>query len=324
MPLVTRNSLILLMMLALTGGAFGQATPQVADTTADTAAGPQAATATTTTSTTTDAPADAPRDEEGEALNETREVSVYELRNNFMKVLERQPGDLPILLKLSPALMTNAEFLRNYPEVGKFLEKYPEITRNPSFYLGEYRHPNNYNTTLSNIVEALAMAAAWILSVFALGWLIRTIIEQKRWNKLSKSQAEVHNKILDRFGSSDELLSYVKSPAGTKFLESAPIALHVEKSASQSAPGGRIIRSIQIGVIVTAGALGLLLVSLRFTGETSEGLFAMGGIAFCLGAGFIASALVSIYLSRRLGLWEGPAAESERSGRILDDLGGMR
>ena len=307
MSLVTRKSLILLLMLAVAGSALAQV--------ADSTAGP-AATATTATSTTAEAPADAPRDGEGEAQDDGREVSVYELRNNFMKVIERQPGDLPILFKLSPALMTNAEFLRNYPEVAKFLETYPEITRNPAFYLGQYRHPSNYPTALNNIIETLALAAAWILSVFALGWLIRTIIEQKRWNKLSKTQAEVHNKILDRFGSGDELLAYVKSPAGTKFLESAPIPLHVEKAATQSAPGNRIIRSIQIGVIVTAGALGVLLVSLRFHGETSEALFAMGGIAFCLGAGFIASALVSIVLSRRLGLWQGSMG--------ADDPGGMR
>jgi hypothetical protein len=319
MSLATRNSLILLVMLAVAAAAYGQAPPPVTDTTA----GPPA-NGGTATATSTDAPSEAPTDAEGEPQNDRRDMSVYELRNHFMAVIEQQPGDLPILLKLDPALLTNAQFLENYPALATFLRKNPEIARNPQFYLAEYRHPSSYNTPLSNIVEALAMAAAWILSVFALGWLVRTIIEQKRWNKLSKTQSEVHNKILDRFGSSEELLAYVKSPAGTKFLESAPIPLHVEKSASQSAPGGRIIRSIQIGVSVTAGALGLLLVSLRFNGDTSEGLFAMGGIAFCLGAGFIASALVSIHLSRKLGLWESSAAESERSARILDDLGGMR
>jgi hypothetical protein len=234
-----------------------------------------------------------------------------------MAVIERQPGNLPMILKLDPGLMTNEEFLLNYPQVAKFLNEHPEIARNPQFYLAVYRHPSNYQSTLGNIIEALALAAAWVLSVFALGWLIRTIIEQKRWNKLSKTQAEVHNKILDRFGTSEEVLEYVKSPAGTKFLESAPIALHVEKTpSSHSAPSARIIRSIQIGVIVAAASLGLLLVSLRFKGETSEALFAMGGIAFCLGGGFIASALVSIVLSRRLGLWQGPAS--------ADEIGGMR
>ena len=321
MPLATRISLILLLMLAIAGAAFAQATPVVTETTATTA---------TTASTETAATAEAPQKAEGEGQvqsegqgqvqsdgqGEKPQIDADELRNHFMGVVEQQPGDLPMLFKLNPGLMTNEEFLSNYPDVAKFLNEHPEVARNPQFYLGVYRHPSNYQSTLGNIIEALALSAAWVLSVFALGWLIRTIIEQKRWNKLSKTQAEVHNKILDRFGSSDEVLAYVKSPAGTKFLESAPIVLHVETSPAQSAPGSRIIRSVQIGVIVAAAALGLLLVSLRFKGETSEALFAMGGIAFFLGAGFIASALVSIVLSRRFGL--GPSPEN------IDEIGGMR
>lgn len=307
MPLATRISLILLLMLAVAGAASGQATPVVTETTASTE----------TTGTDTAAPnAEGEAEGQTEGQPEKAQIDADELRNHFMGVIERQPGDLPMLFKLNPGLMTNEEFLSNYPDVAKFLKDHPEVARNPQFYLGIYRHPSNYQSTLGNIIEALALAAAWVLSVFALGWLIRTIIEQKRWNKLSKTQAEVHNKILDRFGSSDEVLEYVKSPAGTKFLESAPIALHVERSPAQSAPSSRIIRSVQIGVIVAAAALGLLLVSLRFKGETSEALFAMGGIAFFLGAGFIASALVSIVLSRRFGL--GPSPEN------VDEIGGMR
>lgn len=311
MPLATRISLILLLMLAFAGAAFAQATPVVTETTATTES--------TETTGTVAASQTAEGEGEGQSEGQTEkpQIDADELRNHFMGVIERQPGDLPMLFKLNPGLMTNEEFLSNYPDVAKFLKDHPEVARNPQFYLGVYRHPSNYQSTLGNIIEALALSAAWVLSVFALGWLIRTIIEQKRWNKLSKTQAEVHNKILDRFGSSDEVLEYVKSPAGTKFLESAPIALHVERAAtSHNVPSSRIIRSIQIGVIVAAAALGLLLVSLRFEGETSQGLFAMGGIAFCVGGGFIASALVSISLSRRLGLWQGPTG--------VDEIGGMR
>jgi hypothetical protein len=309
MPLATRISLIVLLMLAFAGGAFAQEAPVT-----ETAETETTATATAATETTSTTPSG---EKKADGQTETREIDIYELRNHFMGLIERQPGDLPMLLKLDPGLMTNEQFLLNYPELAKFLKANPEIVRNPQFYLSVYRHPSNHQTPLGNIIEALALSAAWVLSVFALGWLIRTIIEQKRWNKLSKTQAEVHNKILDRFGSSEELLEYVKSPAGTKFLESAPIAVRVERAASsQNVPGSRIIRSIQIGVIVAAAALGLLLVSLRFKGETSEALFAMGGIAFFLGAGFIASALVSIVLSRRFGL--GPSPEN------IDDIGGMR
>ena len=124
-----------------------------------------------------------------------------------------------------------------------------------------------------------------------------------RWRQLSRTQSEVHNKILDRFGTSSELLEYVRSPAGTKFLESAPIPVRAEEQPRPSAPQSRVMLSIQVGVVVTAAAVGMLLVSLRLD-EGADGLFALGAIGFCLGAGFIASALISLFLSRRLGDFE--------------------
>ncbi len=97
------------------------------------------------------------------------------------------------------------------------------------------------------------------------------------------------------------------SPAGSRFLESAPIPLRAEQGMS-SGPVVRAMWSIQIGVVVAAGALGLILVSGRFDRETAQGFFGLGVIALCIGGGFIASAVISILLSRRLGLWQGPGA----------------
>jgi small-conductance mechanosensitive channel len=159
------------------------------------------------------------------------------------------------------------------------------------------------------VFEALIIFATFLLVALALAWLLRTIIEQKRWSRLSRTQSEVHNKILDRFGTSEELLAYVRTPAGTRFLESAPIPLHAERPAQgapQSAPLTRVLWSIQIGVVVAVGSLGMLLVSIPFDGEGARALFVLGAIGFCVGVGFVASAAVSLVLSRRLGLWEPP------------------
>ena len=41
-------------------------------------------------------------------------------------------------------------------------------------------------------------------------------------------QYQVHNKLLDRFTSNEDLLAYVQTPAGRRFLESAPIPLQDE------------------------------------------------------------------------------------------------
>ena len=284
MTLITRTIIILTLMLGLAGRMLAQATTE-----------------TTTTETSTAAPAATTTAETTRAESGEGRTTSYEIRNQFTALLRNFPPDLATIFKLDPSLLSNDTYVGGYPELAEFLAKHPEIRRNPRFYLADFPYPGTNSSVLDDIVEMILVTSGFVLAVFAFGWLIRTIVEQKRWSRLSRTQAEVHNKILDRFGSSDELLQYIKTPAGTKFLESAPIPLHEERPA-QNAPLPRIMKSIQLGVIVAVAALGMLLVSLRFDGETGEGLFALGAIAFTVGAGFIASAVVSMKLSRRLGL----------------------
>ena len=68
----------------------------------------------------------------------------------------------------------------------------------------------------------------------------------------------------------------------------------------------RVLWSIQLGLVVGAGALGMLLVSSRVERDVAEGFFALGTVGLCVGAGFVLSAIASLVLARRLGLWEPP------------------
>lgn len=230
----------------------------------------------------------------------------FELQGRFTRLLERHPDELWMILKLDPALLTNQAFLSGYPEIQEFLARHPEILKNPRFYLAHFSNPTQDGSGLESLFEMLAVCGGIGLTVFALGWLIRTLIEQKRWKQLSRTQNEVHNKLLDRFGTSEQLIEYIRSPAGSKFLESAPIPLHVERPASgkTSRLAARILGSVQVGVMAAVLGLGMLLFGTFFDQDSSQGLLALGAIALCVGAGFIASATVSLRLSRRLGLWE--------------------
>lgn len=297
---VTRMFLIVLLMLPMVGGLAAQETTTTTTTTADEPA--------TDTVTVTDTAAAAP------VLSA---ASDYEVRNQFTSLVHNSSADLATTLALQPTLLSNAEFMAGYPEVAQFLAAHPEVKSRPSFYLAEFAHRARRAGPIEQIAEPLAALFGIMLSVLAFGWLVRTWIEQRRWNRLSRTQSEVHNKILDRFGTSAELMEYIKTPAGTKFLESAPIPLRAER-ATQSAPHARIVLSIQAGVIIAAAALGMLLVSLRYSDDSGEGLFALGAIALCIGLGFIASAFVTIFLSRRLGLWQGQQlpAEGEEPGLV--------
>lgn len=246
----------------------------------------------------------------------------YEVRDQLTRLLEQHPDELWMILKLDPALLNNDAFMSGYPEVQELVARHPEIPKNPRFYLARFDSPAQYRSTLDGIFEILATVAGVALTVVALGWLIRTLIEQKRWKQLSRTQNEVHNKLLDRFITSEQLIEYIRTPAGGKFLESAPIPLHVERPASgkMSTLAARILWSVQIGVVTAIVGLGMLLLSAVFEKDASQGLFALGAIALCVGAGFIASAAVSLKLSRRLGLWEDSGAPPE----AMDEAGSVR
>jgi hypothetical protein len=295
MTLLTRMTLILTLLLPAAGVLFAQETATTKTTTTTTA---EAAT-------TTGDPEEVEAARVEKSTDEAVRQGSYETRTKFSALVRNEPNELAMILALDPSLLTNDTFLNRYPEVAAFVAEHPEVRRSPRFFMDEFPVPGRGQHTMADdLLQGLLILSIFTFIAFVLAWLVRTTIEQKRWNRLSRTQTEVHNKILDRFSSTPELLEYVRSPAGSKFLESAPIPVHSSSTPTQNAPMTRIMWSIQVGVVVMAAALGLLLVSLRFDGETSQGFFAIGAIVFCIGGGFIASALVSMALSRRLGLWQ--------------------
>ena len=302
MSFTTRAVLILMLMMPMVGRLSAQEGTSTGETTATTTTGTSAAPAGVVTTTGTAS---------AQAAEPVAPRSSYGVREDFGRILSRYPPELGTILSLDPTLLSNDAFLAEYPNLATFVAENPEVRRNPRFFLRGYGlpEPASNNTVVDEIFEMVTVSATFVLIAFALGWLVRTIVEQKRWNRLARTQTEVHNKILDRFGSSEELLQYIRTPAGSKFLEAAPIPLRAERP-TQHAPLTRIIWSIQLGVVVGAASLGMILVSLRLDPEASVALFSMGVIAFCIGAGFIGSAYASMLLSRRLGIWQGGTEEA--------------
>jgi hypothetical protein len=233
-----------------------------------------------------------------------------ETRQAFDALLERHPPSLGRVLKLDPTLLASEEYLQSYPELGAFLAAHPEVAHNPSYYLAGVYLPDEHRpqdaqgrilTMWEDLMQGLAVISVLLVISLTLAWLVRTLIEYRQWNRLSKVQADVHNKLLDRFTANDDLLRYIDTPAGRRFLESTPIALAPGPRAV-NAPVGRILWSIQAGVVVAVAGLGLLFVSGRVIEDAGQPLAAMGILAFAIGVGFVLSAVVAFVLSRRLGL----------------------
>jgi len=233
------------------------------------------------------------------------------------ELLEHYPPALRSVLALDPSLADNQSYLAPYPALEKFLSAHPEIARDPVFYFG---NPNTHerqdpdSRILDMWREALTNAAIFAGFGMAIGllvWLIRTLVDYRRWSRLAKVQTDVHTKLLDRFTSNEELLAYIQSPAGAKFLQSSPITLDASPR-SVGAPLGRILWSVQGGVVLIAGGIGMQVVSARVTDAASQSLHALGVLGIALGLGFVASAIISFAISHRLGLIE-PAAPAVRT-----------
>jgi hypothetical protein len=231
-----------------------------------------------------------------------------ETREQLERVLEQYPPSLPRVLRLDPTLLTDTTYLQPYPALAAFLTQHPEVAHNPSFFFSRYQNDNFYRSDPQqralelwrSTIEGFTITAVMVAVAGALAWLIKTLIDHRRWTRLSRVQTDVHNKLLDRFTSNEDLLAYIQTPAGRRFLESAPIP--TESPRSIGAPLGRILWSAQAGAVLTVAGLGLQVVSARSIDEVAQPLSAVGIVVLAIGIGFGLSALLAYILSRRLGL----------------------
>lgn len=239
-------------------------------------------------------------------------------RADLTGLLERYPPSLKNALASDSSLLGNAQYLAAFPALGAFLGAHPEIARNPAFYIGDgpgYRPPQDHASQVTelwrDVIQGMAVFAGFGMAIGLLVWLIRTFIDYRRWSRLAKVQTDVHTKLLDRFTANEDLLAYIQSPAGSKFLESSPIKLDAGPR-SVGAPLARILWSVQGGVVLVAGGVGLHVISGRAGNDAAQPLQALGILAIALGLGFLFSAALSFLISQRLGLIEtppGPRAE---------------
>jgi hypothetical protein len=252
-------------------------------------------------------PADAQTATAGQTVTVVTDQNAETVREQFNTILRQYSPGLGRVLALDPTLMGREDYMAPYPAVTTFLKQHPEILRNPSYYLARYSEGYSYSYSdprtraWNDMMEMISVGAVMLTIVFALTWLVRTAVDYRRWGRLAKVQAEAHTKLLDRFTGNEELLAYVKSPAGSKFLESAPITLD-GSPRQMNAPLSRILWSMNAGVVLTAAGIGMNYISGRIDEHMSEPVFTFGVILISVGIGFLISAALSFLLSRRLGL----------------------
>ncbi len=254
------------------------------------------------------------------------------------------------LLK-QPKLIRDKAYLQRHPELAAFLKDHPEVAQRASFAevwpvpveMGQEAVPFLGTETLAGpcgpalkiqalqyqveraregrspdqsgffrFMEFAGPFTAFVVILGALLWVFKVILENRRWGKVAKVQAEVHSKLLEKFSNSQELLAYIGTEPGKRFLESQPFQLEAEGSRPTPYPFGRILFSIQLGMVVLLVGLGLLFLKGHISGtEGARACLILGTLASTVGIGFLLSAAASYGLSQHFGLLEGVTSKRQ-------------
>lgn len=118
-----------------------------------------------------------------------------------------------------------------------------------------------------------------------------------------------HSKLIERFGTSQEVLTYMGTEAGKRFLEATPIAVGFEPQQPVPSPVTRVLTPLQIGLVMML--LGIGLIFLRHSIPDGDSLLLLVGTVILMpGLGFILSAGITWVLARHLGLMPDSGAHS--------------
>jgi hypothetical protein len=258
------------------------------------------------------------------ALNELQEMipTADETREELRAIMKQYPYTVPEILRRDPSLMGRADYMASYPKLVEFLAQHPEIARNVEYYFEGYGSRGEPRQRLDPSFEALGvllggLGVGFILILFScvIIWLVRAFIQHRRWLKASQVQADVHSKLMERMTSNEELLAYIQSPTGRRFLDAAPVRPETD-SPSFSAPVGSIIWSLMAGVVLSVLGIGFRYAGTLVKEEDAHAAFmVVGVIILSLGIGFIVASLMAFAVSSRLGLFpQKRVAQESQSG----------
>ena len=268
-------------------------------------------------------PAPAPAKQTQAAAAATASVqNITETQEQFLKLLRTSPV-LTTVLARDPSLLGDQAYVaRNNPELAQFLAAHPAVAQNPDFYLFSKVGPGRRDQALVRVVwpdmvpqqentsTQDSMIVLWndlvpmvVCTAFfgAIVWLVRLFMENRRWSRTFKLQSEIHGRLIDKFGSSQELVAYMSTEAGKRFLEAAQIPMGQETGGRMPNVLIRILTPLQAGIVLAMLGAGMLLV--RHAGPDSDvPMLVLGTLVLMPGLGFILSAGITWTLANKLGL----------------------
>jgi hypothetical protein len=254
-------------------------------------------------------------------------------QRELIRLLRLSPK-LTTVVAHDPSLLANPDYVsRNNPELAQFLAAHPEIVRNPEFYLFTHARPEDggpdealeravwpeyvqfHNARTVDVVGPITAAVAFACFLGAFIWLIRVVLENRRWGRIFKLQSEVHGRLIDKFSSNQELALYMGTEAGRRFLEAAPIPVGFEPEQRVPNAVARVLTPLQIGIVLSLLGVGFYLLRHAST-ETEIPMLILGTVALMPGIGFIISAGVTWVLAARLGLMPDTSAAPDAPSNL--------
>jgi hypothetical protein len=135
----------------------------------------------------------------------------------------------------------------------------------------------------SQLKDWVLMLAMLLMTVWGL-YIVTIAVRRKHQSTMQKA-------LLEKFSSAHDFAEFMQSPAGQKYVMSFADAV--------TSPRNAILKSVQIGIVLVFMGGGFM--SANRPGAPynllTEGL---GDILFSLGFGFLISALVSYFISKKL------------------------
>ena len=211
-----------------------------------------------------------------------------------------------------PAAMSDPNYLHEHPALQAFLDSHPLVKADPRAFIspragrGEPRRSED----AAEFEGYFFPSAVFVCFLLAVLWVLRTLLENRRWNRSFKMHEELDTKLIEKFASGQDFNAYMQSDAGRRLLEWTPPATDTTSRGLPN-PIGRIFWSLQAGLVLLLVGLGLLLLRGQMAANDLPPLLVFGTLGVTLGAGFILSALVSYGLSKHLGLIGGAMQGSD-------------
>ena len=150
---------------------------------------------------------------------------------------------------------------------------------------------------LNGIFENLMMLGFGVTLIICVAWIVINITKSLKQRANTRTRADIYNRLIDKFGTAPEFIAFLQSDAGLRFIE--------ENTVEPAAPVGRILTSLQIGIVFSLVGLGLLFVAGT---ENSVGhdfyiiVMMIGIVGLTIGVGLLASAYVSQRLCKAWGI----------------------